>query len=144
MNSRFSHLALAFTLGFALTLSSCVTPYPGPNEQLGGVTGAIGGGALGAIIGNQSGRPLEGAAIGGALGALAGSAIGASNDQYYGYRQPVVYRRPVVLAPPPVFAPAPLYYGPRPFGPRFVATSGYHYGPGIGYRRGFGHHPYCW
>ena len=144
MNTKLRHLVTVGTLGLVLALTSCVSPYPGPNEHMGGVAGAIGGGALGAIIGNQSGRPLEGAAIGGALGALAGSSIGASQDHYYGYRQPVVYRRPVVVAPPPVFAPAPVFYGPRPYRTSFVATTGYHYGPGIGYRRGFGPGPYCW
>ena len=45
----------------------------------------VGKKVAGAVIGNQSGRPLEGAAIGGVIGALAGSAIGGANDQaYYG------------------------------------------------------------
>lgn len=86
----------ALLAGGALVLSSCVTPYPGPAETHGGVTGAVVGGLAGAIIGNQSGRPLEGAAIGGALGALAGSAIGAGEDARYGYH--------------PGYGP---YYGPR-------------------------------
>ena len=75
----------AGVLALALTLSSCVYPYAGPNEQNGAVVGAVGGGLLGAIIGNQSGRPLEGAAIGGLLGSLAGSQVGASRDQRYYY-----------------------------------------------------------
>lgn len=68
----------------AASLSSCAT---GPNAQTGTVIGALGGAAAGGIIGNQSGRGLEGAAIGAGLGALAGNAIGNSSDQrnsYYG------------------------------------------------------------
>jgi hypothetical protein len=67
----------------------------GYNE--GAKTGAVAGGALGAlggaIIGNQSGRALEGAAIGGAAGAVGGGVLGSAQDdrrrradaQYYGY-----------------------------------------------------------
>lgn len=65
-----------------LSLASCET---GPNAQRGAVIGGLGGAAVGGIIGNQSGRGLEGAAIGAGLGALAGNQIGASNDRRYGY-----------------------------------------------------------
>lgn len=68
------------------SLSSCAN---GPAAQRGTVIGALGGAAAGGIIGNQSGRGLEGAAIGAGLGAMAGNAIGNSNDQRryrYGYR----------------------------------------------------------
>ena len=101
MKTSFRYWATAGALGLALSLSSCVSPYAGPNERDGAVIGALGGGTLGAIIGNQSGRPLEGAAIGGALGALAGSSIGANQDRYYygGYSRPVYYRS------------SPRYYG---------------------------------
>lgn len=61
-----------------LSLSSCAT---GPAAQQGTVIGALGGAAVGGIIGNQSGRGLEGAAIGAGLGALGGNAIGNSRDQ---------------------------------------------------------------
>ena len=48
-------------------------------------TGAIGGGLLGAaaggIIGHQSGKGLEGAAIGAATGALAGGLVGSDMDK---------------------------------------------------------------
>jgi hypothetical protein len=73
----------------ALSLASCET---GPNAQRGAVIGGLGGAAVGGIIGNQSGRGLEGAAIGAGLGALAGNQIGAARDRdnyYYndrGYR----------------------------------------------------------
>ncbi len=57
---------------------SCVS---GPNGQTGAVLGALGGAALGGIIGNQSGRGLEGAAIGAGAGALGGAALGNARDQ---------------------------------------------------------------
>jgi uncharacterized protein YcfJ len=66
----------------AVSLVSCAT---GPNAQTGSVIGALGGAAVGGIIGNQSGRGLEGAAIGAGLGALGGNAIGNSRDQQNSY-----------------------------------------------------------
>ncbi|HSI64187.1 MAG TPA: glycine zipper domain-containing protein [Candidatus Saccharimonadia bacterium] len=73
----------------------------GPNARTGTVIGALGGGALGGIIGHQSGHGLEGAAIGAGLGALGGNVIGGAQDErYYGGRrvyyreQPTYYRRP--------------------------------------------------
>jgi uncharacterized protein YcfJ len=71
----------------AVSLVSCAT---GPNAQTGAVIGGLGGAAVGGIIGNQSGRGLEGALIGGGLGALGGNAIGNSRDQrnyYQGQQQ---------------------------------------------------------
>ncbi|MES2469358.1 MAG: glycine zipper domain-containing protein [Verrucomicrobiota bacterium] len=77
----------------ALSLTSCTS---GPNAQTGTVVGALGGAAAGGIIGHQSGRGLEGAAIGGALGALGGNVVGGAQDQrnqryYQGDRR--YYRR---------------------------------------------------
>ncbi len=69
---------ITLSLLAALGLVSCAT---GPNAQTGTVVGALGGAAVGGIIGNQSGRGLEGAAIGAGLGALGGNAIGNSQDQ---------------------------------------------------------------
>ena len=43
--------------------------------QKGAGVGAVAGGALGAIIGHQSGHGLEGAGIGAATGAIAGALI---------------------------------------------------------------------
>ena len=71
----------------ALTFSNCANPY-GPsanNAQRNTATGAIGGAALGGIIGHQSGRGLEGAAIGGALGGFAGNQVGKKQDAQNGY-----------------------------------------------------------
>ncbi|MCS7337080.1 MAG: glycine zipper domain-containing protein [Verrucomicrobiae bacterium] len=65
-----------------LLASGCQTPEGEPDRT---ATGALAGGALGAItgavIGHQSGRGAEGAAIGGAIGALTGGLIGHSMDQ---------------------------------------------------------------
>jgi uncharacterized protein YcfJ len=69
---------LTLSLLAVISISSCAT---GPNAQTGTVVGALGGAAVGGIIGNQSGRGLEGAAIGAGLGALGGNAIGNSQDQ---------------------------------------------------------------
>ncbi|MCP5560510.1 MAG: hypothetical protein H7A55_22445 [Verrucomicrobiaceae bacterium] len=67
----------------SLSFASCAG---GPNARQGTVLGGLGGAAVGGIIGNQSGRGLEGAAIGAGLGALAGNAIGDSRDRrYYGH-----------------------------------------------------------
>jgi hypothetical protein len=72
-------------LALAASFVSCAS---GPNAQTGTALGALGGAAVGGIIGHQSGRGLEGAAIGGALGAVGGNAIGGAQDQrnagYYG------------------------------------------------------------
>lgn len=75
----------------ALTVTSCAT---GPNAQTGAVVGGLGGAALGGLIGHQSGRGLEGAAIGAGLGALGGNAIGNAQDQrnaQYYQQQPAYY-----------------------------------------------------
>lgn len=64
----------------AFALSNCAEP-TGPNTQRGAVIGALGGAALGGIIGHQSGRGLEGAAIGAAAGGGAGALYGNAQDQ---------------------------------------------------------------
>ncbi len=66
------------TLVCAASLVSCAS---GPNAQTGTVLGALGGAAAGGIIGNQSGRGLEGAAIGAGLGAFGGNMLGNAQDQ---------------------------------------------------------------
>jgi len=62
----------------ACSLISCAS---GPNAQTGTVLGALGGAAAGGIIGHQSGRGLEGAAIGAGAGAIGGNMIGNAQDQ---------------------------------------------------------------
>lgn len=72
----------------AFSFSSCANPY-GPhatNAQRNAATGAIIGGAAGALIGKQSGRTLEGAAIGAGIGGVAGHMHGKNQDaQQQGY-----------------------------------------------------------
>lgn len=64
----------------ALALSNCAAP-AGPNTQRGIATGGLLGAAAGGIIGHQSGRALEGAAIGAAAGGTAGGLYGNARDQ---------------------------------------------------------------
>ncbi|MBG7607946.1 MAG: hypothetical protein IZT59_07975 [Verrucomicrobia bacterium] len=71
---------LAMSAIAAFGLSNCAEP-TGPNTQRGAVIGALGGAALGGIVGNQSGRALEGAAIGAAAGGGAGALYGNAQDQ---------------------------------------------------------------
>lgn len=87
----------------SLGLASCATHEPAPNTKTGAVAGGLLGAGAGAIIGHQSGRALEGAAIGGAAGAAGGALLGSAADDrerqrrgYYG--------------PPPRQG----YYGPPP------------------------------
>ena len=107
--------SLTVSLLAIVALSSCAA---GPNAQTGAVIGGLGGAAVGGIIGNQSGRGLEGAAIGAGVGALGGAAIGNAQDrrnyerqrqqQYYGdpnrgyYRNDGYYNdgRPGAYYPP--------------------------------------------
>lgn len=76
MKKRLLTLLLAATA--AVSLGSCAS---GPNARTGTAVGALGGAAAGGIIGHQSGRGLEGAAIGAGLGALGGNMIGDAQDQ---------------------------------------------------------------
>ena len=80
---KFITLSIALA---SITLTSCTN---GPSARTGTVVGALGGAAVGGIIGNQSGRGLEGAAIGAAAGAVGGNAIGGAQDQ----RREEEYRR---------------------------------------------------
>lgn len=71
------------TLYIAILLSSVsmVSCSSSPRARTGTVIGALGGAGVGGIIGSQSGRGLEGAAIGAGLGALGGNMIGGSQDR---------------------------------------------------------------
>lgn len=62
----------------AVSLVSCEN---GPNARRGTVVGAVGGAAVGGIVGHQSGRGLEGAALGAGIGALGGNMLGAQRDR---------------------------------------------------------------
>jgi hypothetical protein len=70
--------AMGLTSAAVLTLSSCT-----PGQQQGAGIGALGGGALGAIFGDDSDDVVRGAAIGAAAGAGA-AAIKESNDRKAG------------------------------------------------------------
>ncbi len=143
-------LLSALTVFTAAFMSSCAT---GPYAQYGTAAGGLGGAALGGIIGNQSGRPLEGALIGGAAGALVGNQIGASNDQYryqqrgYSYapqptrviyqQQPVYVQRSYGYSQPVYCEPSyPRYYSAPRSSVSFGFSSGHHYGHGRPY---YGH-----
>lgn len=82
---------LLMTLTAAFSISSCTY---GPNARTGTAVGALGGAALGGIIGHQSGRGLEGAAVGAGAGALTGNLIGGAQDDrnYYHSRSHRGYR----------------------------------------------------
>ncbi len=74
-----------------LASASLISCTNGPNARTGTVVGGLGGAAVGGIIGNQSGRGLEGALIGGGLGALGGNVVGGAQDDrnrnYYNGRR---------------------------------------------------------
>jgi len=84
MKKRITLSLLSLTAAFSLM--SCSS---GPNARTGTVLGGLGGAAAGGIIGHQSGRGLEGAAIGAGLGALGGNIIGGAQDE----RNARYYRR---------------------------------------------------
>lgn len=72
-----SRLGLFFLITVVSIATGCTT------VQKGTATGAVAGGALGAIIGHQSGKTAEGAAIGAAGGAIAGALIGEQMDKKF-------------------------------------------------------------
>lgn len=61
-----------------VSLVACTTPQGQPNYT---ASGALAGGATGAIIGSMSRNPGPGALIGGVMGAVVGSLIGNGMDQ---------------------------------------------------------------
>ncbi len=99
----------AATAVLMFTLASCA----GPNSQTGAVLGGLGGAAVGGIIGNQSGRGLEGAAIGAGLGALGGAAVGDAQDKRnagYNRYNNNGYGRPQYQQQQPYYPPQQGYY----------------------------------
>lgn len=64
--------------GLAFAMSACA--YLNKKAE-GGLIGAGAGGAIGAVIGNQTGSTARGAIIGAAVGGLAGTIIGNQMDQ---------------------------------------------------------------
>lgn len=82
MMKRMKTTIVGLAAAAGVMLSSCASgPYAdNQNSKSGAVLGGLLGAGAGAIIGNQSGRPLEGAAIGAAAGGLGGAALGSSKD----------------------------------------------------------------
>lgn len=143
-------------VGLACGLCSCYTTGPygyAPNTKAGAVGGGLLGAAVGGIVGNQSGRGLEGAAIGAGAGALAGGLMGSAQDDvnarrsygyartaqdrvYYGEPGGYVERGPVYYQAAPVYCePAPVYYRP---------PVTYSFGVGYSSFRGHHHRSHCW
>jgi len=71
-------VSVAVWLIMALALAGCESM--GENTKKGAGLGALGGAAIGGIVGHQSGHGLEGALIGGAAGATAGGLLGSQAD----------------------------------------------------------------
>jgi hypothetical protein len=61
-----------------ISLSACYTPQGRPDYT---ASGALAGGATGAIVGSMARHPGPGAAVGGAVGAIVGGLIGHGMDQ---------------------------------------------------------------
>lgn len=80
MKMKLQHIPCICLSGIALLAISCTN---GPNARQGTAIGAVGGAAVGGIIGHQSGNTMEGALIGGGLGALGGNVIGGNRDGNY-------------------------------------------------------------
>lgn len=74
------YVVFAASAAAVAALAACTSS---GNTERGAVTGALLGGAAGAIIGNNtgSGNAGQGAAIGAATGAIAGGVVGASKDR---------------------------------------------------------------
>lgn len=87
LRHRFTALSLVAALGVGLTSCTTTNPYTGEQQvsktTQGAAIGAVSGGLLGAVIGNnRGGRKAEkGAAWGAAAGALLGAGIGNYMDQ---------------------------------------------------------------
>ncbi|MBP7949318.1 MAG: hypothetical protein KA004_06650 [Verrucomicrobiales bacterium] len=89
--------------GILFTGVSCNTY--APNTKAGAAIGGLTGAGLGGIIGHQSGRGLEGAAIGAGAGIIAGGLLGAAADD----------RNAANNQPPPPPPPPRRYYGRDPY-----------------------------
>lgn len=84
-------IKLFTALSAACIMAGCAT---GPEAQTGTVLGGLLGAGAGGIIGHQSGRGLEGAALGAGIGALSGNMYGNAQDQRnYNAYQRSLYRQ---------------------------------------------------
>ncbi len=80
MNTAMTHRTTRLVLTAALLLGTTACASWGKKES-GAVIGAAGGGALGGVIGNQTGSTTRGAIIGAVVGGAAGAIIGHQMDQ---------------------------------------------------------------
>ncbi|WP_257666959.1 OmpA family protein [Parapedobacter tibetensis] len=80
INRKIALLGLSVATS-AMLLGSCSTIQSMSNTQKGAATGAVAGGALGAIIGKKAGNTAVGALAGAALGGVAGGLIGKKMDK---------------------------------------------------------------
>ena len=71
-------LSMLAIMGMVIWLAGCYTPQGRPNYT---ASGALAGGATGAVIGSMGRHSGPGAIIGGAVGAVIGSIIGNGMDQ---------------------------------------------------------------
>lgn len=150
-SSAFAKGVLAATVGLlALGAAATASAQPGPGPGPGysnydpcqrdannrGVTGALIGGAGGAVIGSQvaaSGHRTDGSLLGGVVGAIAGAVVGHSSAACDSAPPPPPPGGPPVgpaiadAGPPP---PPPGYYQPGPPPP-----------PPPGYAQGYGYGP---
>jgi len=146
-SSTFAKGALAAAAGLAalaLAASASAQPYGGPgysnydpcqrDANGRGVTGALVGGAGGAVIGSQiaaSGHRTDGSLLGGIVGAIAGAAIGHSTAACN--NAPPRYADAPPPPPPPAYdepPPGPPVYAEPPPPPPPPAYSGAYYDAG--------------
>src|SRR5690606_27417078 len=80
MNRKITLFGLSVATS-AMLLSGCSTIQSMTNTQKGAATGAVAGGALGAIIGKKAGNTAVGVLAGAALGGVAGGLIGKKMDK---------------------------------------------------------------
>lgn len=73
---RYGHFLLVAVFG--ISVAGCYSPQGRPDYT---ASGALAGGATGAIVGSMAHHPGEGALIGGAVGAVVGGLIGHGMDQ---------------------------------------------------------------
>jgi|SRR4030095_13425297 uncharacterized protein YqgC (DUF456 family) len=89
MNNKKRHSFSTWIVAVGLTAITAAGCAGGPltAREKGAGIGALGGAAVGGIIGNTQGHPGAGAAIGGAVGLGAGALIGnyiqGQEDEYY-------------------------------------------------------------
>ena len=88
---------LRISLFVALMAVVCI-PAWGQSARRGAVIGGIGGAVIGGAIGADRGRAGRGALIGGAIGAASGAAIGSARQRSY-YGSQGYYHVPQVMQP---------------------------------------------